>query len=208
MAAVSAGYSLLPDIECENSTADRALGGHLHKLVHKMCAWVYNATGTSRDARSVRWMLIRKWENPYHRTFTHTLLATLALGVLAYGLALTGPVLSASVAAFGVFLLWPLRRGAVGPVVCGAAAAAVGAAVLLNPWLLSLAVAGGYLTHIVGDACTKGGVPALWPLPIQGKRWWNIRLLGSLVASGSAQEKGPAVGVSLTANAFLVFLQF
>jgi len=206
MAAVSAGFSLLPDAECEKATADRALGGVFHKPVHRLCAWVYDATATPADARNAQWRLIRKWKDPYHRTLTHTLLAVLTLGMLTYTIAISAPAFMAFIAAFGVFLLWPLHRKVLLGVAVGAAAAAVGAATLLTPWLLTLAVAGGYLTHVVGDACTKGGVPAFWPVRIQGKRWRNIRLLGGLVASGSSREKGPALGISLASNALLVFL--
>jgi membrane-bound metal-dependent hydrolase YbcI (DUF457 family) len=129
------------------------------------------------------------------------------VGAMAYLLTFAGPITAALAAAFGVFLLRPLHRGAIGLIAIGAAMTAAGSALLLNPWLMALAAAGGYLSHIVADACTKGGVPAFWPISIQGKRWWNIRLLGRAVTSGSSQEKGPAIGVSLAANALLVFLQ-
>jgi hypothetical protein len=207
MAAVSAGYSLLPDIDCRNAAADRALGGAAHKVVHKVCSGVYRSTGTHRDLASIEWARARRWRDPYHRTLTHTIAASLMVGVMAYILTFAGPITAALAAAFGVFLLRPLHRGAAGLVVIGAAMTAAGSALLLNPWLMALAAAGGYLSHIVADACTKGGVPAFWPIPIQGKRWWSIRLLGRAVTSGSSREKGPAIGVSLAANALLVFLQ-
>src|SRR5690606_33037250 len=89
MAAVSAGFSLLPDAECEKATADRALGGVFHKPVHRLCAWVYDATATPADARNAQWRLIRKWKDPYHRTLTHTLLAVLTLGMLTYTIAIS-----------------------------------------------------------------------------------------------------------------------
>lgn len=208
MAAVSAGYSLLPDVDNRKATANVALGGFVHKFVHSLCARIYQATGTRRDRAFAVWAARRGWDDPYHRTLTHTFVAAMTLGVLTYALSAVSPTATGFIAAFGVFLMWPLHRGAIGPVVAAAAFAAVGSAVLLSPWLMTLAVTGGYVSHIVADACTRHGVPALWPIPIKGKRWWNIRLLDSLVASGSTQEKGPAVGVSLAANVFLVFLQF
>jgi membrane-bound metal-dependent hydrolase YbcI (DUF457 family) len=33
-------------------------------------------------------------------------------------------------------------------------------------WWLGLAVGIGHLVHILGDACTRAGVPLLWPLPV------------------------------------------
>jgi membrane-bound metal-dependent hydrolase YbcI (DUF457 family) len=115
---------------------------------------------------------------------------------------------SGLVAALGVYLLWPLRKVTKGVVILGAMAAAAGSALTLTPWLITLAVTCGYISHVAADACTKSGVPALWPLPVKGKRWWNIRILDSMVTSGSALEKGPAVGVSVFANIALMFLKF
>ncbi|MFE0472477.1 metal-dependent hydrolase [Streptomyces sp. NPDC058947] len=208
MAAISAGYSLLPDVDCRNATANRALGGTGHRIAHGICATVYRATGTSRDRAFAQYMRVKRFNDPYHRTLTHTVVASVAVGLAVYALAFVGLVSTAFVAVFGVFLMWPLHRRSIGLVVLGAAVAAVGSVFLLTPWLVALAAGGGYFSHVVADACTKGGVPALWPVSIQGKRWWNIRLLGGMVTSGSEAEKGPALGVSVAANALLLFLQF
>lgn len=207
MAGISAGYALLPDLDHRDSKASQALGSLAHKAVHGFCKKVVDRSSTDRDRKYTTWLSIRH-RGPYHRTFTHTLAATLAIGLIAYGLAWLGTAAIGFLASLGVLLLWPLYRKTIGPVVLSAAAAAVGAVLFLTPWLMALAVGGGYFSHIVADACTKTGVPALWPLRIRGKRWWNIRLLSSMVASGSAQEKGPAVGVSLASNALLLFLYF
>lgn len=205
MAAVSAGFALLPDLDHPKATASRALGNPAHKFVHGLCRAVVQATATRRDRSVIAYRQVQK-KDPYHRTLTHTLAASLAVGGLAYFLALAFPVGAGAVAAFGVLMLWPLYRKTIGLVVAGAAVAAVGATVLLNPWLLGIAVTGGYVSHVVADGCTSAGVPALWPLKIHGKRWWGIRLLDSAVKSGSFQEKGPAVGVALASNALLVLL--
>jgi hypothetical protein len=205
MAAVSAGFALLPDIDSPRAYASKALGSPVHKLVHRVCKAAVDATALGRDRSYIRWKQI-KGHDPYHRTLTHTLVAALVMGALAYGLAYAGAVTTGAVAAFGVFLLWPLYRKTIGAVVLGAAAAAVGAVFYLDPWLVGIAVLTGYASHIVADGCTTAGVPALWPMTIQGKRWWNIRLLGHLVTSGSVEEKGPAVGVSVASNALLILL--
>jgi membrane-bound metal-dependent hydrolase YbcI (DUF457 family) len=82
----------------------------------------------------------------------------------------------------------------------------LGAATILTPWLITLAAAGGYASHLAADACTKAGVPLFWPVAIREKRWWNIRFLGSAVTSGTDQEKAPAVGVAVASNLFLLFM--
>lgn len=205
MAAVSAGYALLPDLDHPEACASKALGRPVHKLVHSLCKTVVRSSATGRDRSYLRWKQIKN-RDPYHRTLTHTLLVSVALGVAAYALAFVSAVATGAVAAFGVFMLWPLYRKTIGLVVLGAAATAICSALYLDPWLIGLAVMGGYASHIVADGCTAAGVPALWPLKIQGKRWWNIRLLGGLVSSGSFEEKGPAVGVAMASNALLVLL--
>jgi membrane-bound metal-dependent hydrolase YbcI (DUF457 family) len=170
-----------------------------------LCKWTVKRTSLGRDRSYARWKTIRG-HDPYHRTLTHTLVAALAMGVVAYVLALIGGVATGAVAAFGVFLLWPIYRKTIPLVVVGAAVVSVASVMYLDPWLMGLAVAVGYASHIVADGCTTAGVPALWPMRIQGKRWWNIRLLGPMVASGSLEEKGPAVGVAMASNALLVLL--
>lgn len=47
------------------------------------------------------------------------------------------------------------------------------------PWL-GMAVGVGAVMHCLGDAITKAGVPFVWPIPIRGKRWWDITLPGFL----------------------------
>jgi len=205
MGAISAGFSLMPDLDHPKACATQALGKPVHKVVHRLCKTVVDATSVGRDRSYIRWKLINK-RDPYHRTLTHTLLASVVMGILVYVASLLSPVAMGAVAAFGVFMLWPLYRKSLGLVALGAAVCAVGAVLYLNPWLIALAVTGGYVSHVVADGCTAGGVPAFWPLRIQGKRWWNIRLLGGIVASGSAAEKGPAIGVAMASNALLVLL--
>ncbi|QBZ71989.1 hypothetical protein SEA_KRADAL_91 [Streptomyces phage Kradal] len=205
MSAISAGFALLPDIDSPRAYASTALGRPVHKLVHSLCRKTVDATALGRDKGYIRWKRIRG-HDPYHRTLTHTLVAALVMGIVAYLLTLAGGMATGAVAAFGVFLLWPMYRKTIPLVVVGAAAVAVGSVLYLDPWLMGLAVSVGYASHIVADGCTTAGVPALWPMRIQGKRWWNIRLLGPMVASGSLEEKGPAVGVAMASNALLILL--
>lgn len=208
MAVVSAGFALLPDLDTPRSTASVALGRTVHRSVHKLSSWVLFTTATGRDKSDLAWrQRMQGWcRDPVHRTLTHTLAATFVVGAGAYLAFLLSTTAAAILAALGVFLLWPIKRKAIPLVVVGAAAAAVATILLLTPWLLALAVGGGYLSHVAADACTKSGVPALWPARVKNKRWWNIRVLGSLVSSGSSRERGPAVGVSLASNGLLLFL--
>jgi membrane-bound metal-dependent hydrolase YbcI (DUF457 family) len=209
MASVSAGFALLPDIDHPKSCASTALGGIVHKAVRSGCKAVVRSTSTRRDNGSRRSMQRRHpMSDVYHRTLTHTLAVALGLGAVSYIASWLNAMAAGVVAAFGVYLLWPLRRITFGLVAVGAVAAAAGAVFMLTPWLLALAVTCGYTSHVVADACTRSGVPAFWPIPIKGKRWWNIRLLDNMVASGSALERAPALGVSLFANAVLLFINF
>lgn len=205
MGAVSAGFALMPDLDHPSATATKALGKPVHRVVHSLCKAAVKSTATGRDRSYIRFKQARG-QDPYHRTLTHTLLASVVMGSFAYVLAYASPMTRGAVAAFGVMMLWPLYRKTIGLVVFGAAVVAAGSVILLNPWLVALAVTVGYASHIVADGCTAAGVPALWPLAIQGKRWWNIRLLDGKLASGSAEEKGPAVGVAMASNVLLVLL--
>lgn len=208
MAAVSAGYALLPDLDNNKATATLALGKPVHGVVYELSKWAHRATASPRDLATMRWMVIRKHAKPYHRTLTHTIAASLAIGAVAYLAAVSSALVTACIAAFGVFLMWPLNRKNAVLAPLGAIGVALGSIHLLTPWQMAMAVGGGYLSHVVADSCTKGGVPAFWPIPIKGKRWWNIRLMGRMILSGSRQENIPALGVSLATNALLVFIHF
>lgn len=205
MAAVSAGFALMPDLDHPRACASKALGPIVHKAVHGLCKAAVKGTALGRDRSYIAYRMARR-QDPYHRTLTHTLLVSVLMGILAYGVSAISPIACGAVAAFGVFLLWPLYRKTIGLVVLGAATTAVGSVLYLDPWLIALAVTGGYVSHVVADGCTAAGVPAFWPLAIQGKRWWNIRLMGGVIASGSPAEKGPALGVAMASNALLVLL--
>ena len=206
MSAISAGFALLPDIDHPNACATKALGPVVHRLVHTLCKVAVKSTATGRDRSGIAWKEARK-RDPYHRSLTHTLVVSAAMGAAAFLSVLAGAVPTGFVAAFGVFLLWPLWDKSVGLVVLGAAGAAVGSVLLLNPWLMALAVGGGYLSHVVADGCTAAGVPALWPLAVKGRRWWSLRLLGHTVRSGSPEERNPALGVALALNGLLLLLE-
>lgn len=60
----------------------------------------------------------------------------------------------------------------------------------VSPWLAGVALASGCTSHCVTDAFTVAGCPFLFPLPIAGETWWEVRLLGPLsFHTGSAVER-------------------
>ncbi|RAS57836.1 LexA-binding, inner membrane-associated putative hydrolase [Lentzea atacamensis] len=58
----------------------------------------------------------------------------------------------------------------------GDAATATAAALDQSAGWLGIAVGAGCLVHCLGDAMTKSGCPILWPLMINGERWYDLRL--------------------------------
>lgn len=56
-------------------------------------------------------------------------------------------------------------------------------------WWLGISVAFGMFLHTFGDAFTTMGSPLAFPVPIKGKSWWNIRLLGGTIKAGGEVEK-------------------
>lgn len=47
----------------------------------------------------------------------------------------------------------------------------------LDFWWLGVSVALGSLFHSLGDCFTTSGCPILFPLPIKGKMWWDVRFM-------------------------------
>lgn len=203
-AAVCAGSALLPDIDCpgslstkDGSTVVRAFGipgeivGH---TMNTVALTVYNLTKSRKDQPKTNG----------HRTLTHTAVFTAGLGVLvsigcslpgtfhAFGRSWgTGNVIALltmwaclHLAMFGLIEKWTKKQrakyGLLAVMAISAAATAATASQLDRTsggfaWL-GIAVGAGALMHCVGDAITKAGVPFLWPIPIHGKRWWDLTL--------------------------------
>lgn len=203
-AAVCAGSALLPDLDCpgsfsmtDGSTVVRAfgvLGEVLGHTLNNLSLAVYSLTRSKYDPAK---------ENG-HRTLTHTLVFTVGLGLLvSLGAALpghfsalgrewaTGAVISLAamwaclhLALFGLFDKWTKKTrkkyGLLGVMAVSGVLTAITAASLPHGAttfpLLGLAVGAGAAMHLVGDGITKMGVPALWPIPIRGKRWYDVSL--------------------------------
>ena len=233
-AAVCAGSALLPDIDCpgslspkDGSTVVRAFGYLGEAVGHTMNAvalTVYNLTRSRRDEPRTNG----------HRTLTHTGVFTAGLGVLvSAGCALpgsfamfgriwgTGNVIALltmwvclHLAMFGLIEKWTKKQRAKYGLL--AVMAISGLLTLLTAtqlertdggfaWL-GLAVGAGAVMHCIGDAITKAGVPFLWPIPIQGQRWWDIGLPSFLrIRAGGMFEKSVLLPV-LTGYTFLAAL--
>jgi integral membrane protein len=189
--------ALIPDFDNTNSTvksATGALGAPLSGLFRVSSFIVQNArTKYDRSAEDV------------HRGFWHSLLGAAALGLVVFGVTSIrgkvhglpfdslGSLLAYVIAVYCAYIalvglgsgslpwLRKLGKSRVAEFLISAVAVGVIFSYLPAPvagsygWLAgSMAV--GALTHILGDALTKQGVPLFAPvIKIKGKRWYNIR---------------------------------
>ncbi|MGW4483852.1 metal-dependent hydrolase [Amycolatopsis sp. NPDC004368] len=175
-AATTAGYALLPDLDHPGASASRLLGwltGALSWLLRRVSSAVYALTKGPRDEKVTG----------KHRHLSHTVLFAAGLGALAsWGASSGGPWAVFGVMLFGLLL----AEGALGdwllPVIIGAilwwylTAPPDHAAQLqeISGWL-GIAVAVGCFVHCLGDSLTESGCPFLFPLPIAGETWYEIR---------------------------------
>lgn len=210
--AVAAGAAAAPDLDSNSSTIVRSLGIFgklLYHLVTGVSVTAYNLTRTKKDDPA----------KGGHRTLFHTgaaailsggltaLLTTIASPLELFGtkytagqvigLIIMGILLNVALAGlFGHFI--KKLRGTVGPYIMLAISIAltVGIAFALPSgtgktyaWL-GLAVGVGWMTHLLGDAITKMGVPLLWPIRIHGRAWWDVALPGFMrIKAGGTFEQ-------------------
>ncbi|MDX3661286.1 metal-dependent hydrolase [Streptomyces sp. ID05-26A] len=191
IAAVTAGYALLPDLDHPGARASKLLGpvtGVLSRAVRAASSWLYLRTKGPRDER----------HRGEHRHATHTLAFALLAGTAtALGTWGGGPWVPVGIAAVGTLLAVDALGDWVLPIV-GISAAAWWGTIPGDPLtelagigpVLGIAVAAGCLTHCLGDALTLSGCPFLWPLPIAGETWYEIRPPRPLrFRTGGAVEK-------------------
>ena len=208
---VAAGAALAPDLDNYSSTVVSAfgwLGKGVGRLVDALSVAVYNITKSRRE----------EVKGYGHRTLFHTLVAAILAGVgVSLATAATGFVKIFgqqltwgqvwSILIMAIFLNLGLSglfskqikkyRAKFGPTLIFLFS--IGLAVLtafLLPegthvsysWL-GLAVGGGWLVHLLGDAITKQGVPLFWPLRIRGKGWYDVALpsIFRITAGGSIE---------------------
>jgi membrane-bound metal-dependent hydrolase YbcI (DUF457 family) len=173
-ATASAGYALLPDLDHPHATASRFLGpvtGLLSKMLRACSRGLYALTKGPRDENCTG----------THRHMTHTVAFALLLGWLATGISeLGGGWAVGGIIAFGLFLAadvlgdWLL----VVSVTAAGFTAYVGGlddALTSSTGWVGAAVALGCVVHCLGDAATKSGCPFLWPVPIAGETWYELR---------------------------------
>jgi membrane-bound metal-dependent hydrolase YbcI (DUF457 family) len=182
-AAVGAGYVMVPDLDHEGSTATRSLGPLtwiLSRLLRLASRGVYALTKGPRDEDC----------SGAHRHLSHTLVFALALGGLCtWSTKVWGTWAVMCWLAVGLWLaVEHAGRLAVLAYVAGTATwlpavwagtesfgeAATAALEETTGWL-GIAVALGCFTHCLGDALTKAGCPFLWPIPIAGETWYELR---------------------------------
>ncbi|NUR70114.1 MAG: metal-dependent hydrolase [Hamadaea sp.] len=187
-AAATAGYALVPDLDHPGASASRLLGPvteFVSGVVRAFSGMLYTLTKGPRDEESTG----------KHRHATHTLAAAILLGVLAATLgdrgkwavlavAVTGLILAADVLGDWIVLVVLAAAGwsVVGatdpaaPLPGTAAADALQAGLSQIGGWIGVAVALGMFVHCLGDSLTRSGCPWLWPLPIRGETWYEIRL--------------------------------
>lgn len=174
-ATVTAGFALLPDLDHPGARASKLLGpvtGAVSWLLRRASAGIYAATKGPRDEDCAG----------THRHLSHTVLFAVLLGtVTALGTRAGGPWAVAGVAVFALLLAedalgdWLLPIAAAAAVWwAGSSPAGVGELAPLAGWL-GIAVALGCVVHCLGDAATLSGCPFLWPIPIRGETWYEIR---------------------------------
>lgn len=183
-AAATAGYALLPDLDHPGAGASRLLGpitGFVSSVVRAFSSLLYSLTKGPRDEDSTG----------QHRHASHTLVAAVLLGFATSSAGAAGGWRAVlAVALLGLIL----AAGALGDwvllVVLGA-----GVWTIAGTWLpgtsavealhaglgeigswIGVAVAVGMFVHCLGDSLTRSGCPWLWPLPIRGETWYEIRL--------------------------------
>ena len=175
-ATTTAGFALLPDLDHPGARASRLLGPltrMLSWMLRRTSAAVYALTKGPRDEK----------RTGTHRHLSHTVLFALGLGSLAAsGTAAGGPWAVAGITVFALLLAenalgdWMLLV-IVGGITWWLVEAGPDAAVQLDAmsgWL-GVAVAAGCITHCLGDSITESGCPFLFPIPIAGETWYELR---------------------------------
>ena len=195
------GGALMPDLDNTNSSANSALGfvgDGISAVMRATAPIVKNMVHTKYD---------KDLDNP-HRSFYHTGVSAILVGGLgAAACAITGMTgkICAMVLAFigahvalSTLLKGSLKKaagksnkiiGALLPLVFSLAVVAALWFTLPKTvpyWEIGVAFGLGWLVHILGDMCTTSGVPILWPVPIRGKMWYDVRLLK--IKAGGAVE--------------------
>ncbi len=211
---VASGAALLPDLDHPGATATRRLGWMtrgLSKGLRACSARLYEATKGPRDENC----------EGTHRHMTHSLLFAALLGALVgFGSRLAAswhpiagfaavllPVLFCLLLAqaqFGHWVAAPVIAAAV-PMALSDAGPVAAMNDLAGP--IGILIGIGCFVHCLGDAITKAGCPFLFPLPIAGETWYEIRLPAFLrFRAGGSVEKGLTAVVFTPLAAWLLLI--
>lgn len=210
--AVTAGASLIPDLDNTASTSKSSLGylgEGLSFFFRTTSAVIQTFVRTSRDDDE---------PNP-HRGFYHTVPACLLLGFLAFlatGIktgAVPVPIIGTVTygTLFAIIITWlnihmalaglaksfmksmKSKAGIFGELVAFVFSLALTFTIFtqlptdLDFRWLGVSVAAGNFIHIFGDCFTKAGNPILFPIPYKGKLWWTVRF--TKIKAGGVVEK-------------------
>lgn len=206
---IVAGAVSIPDFDSVKSTAISTLGvlGELiSSLMRSFAVMMFFTLKTKKDGNEA---------NP-HRGFWHTLIAVIfvffiVLISVSSEKITTLPYLNKDVtigflfACFWIFIsiklalaglfakyIKKLKKGFIAKVILNLFTLGISLSVLflapstLNYEWIAYCIALGYLFHLFGDMLTVSGDPFLWPIKIEGKRWYNIRLL-TIRAGGTTE---------------------
>jgi len=178
-AIVTAGSSLLPDIDHPGSTVARTLGP-----ITRLLAGGINA-GASALRGATCGCCTRKGG---HRAVTHTAAFAVSIGSAVSLLGwiagqTTALVIAGALSALAVRGVFKRRtRGMFGSLLAGVTVAAL-ASFLPAPhgwWWIGVPVGLGCAIHAMGDALTYSRVPFLWPIRLAGCRWAPVGMWGPL----------------------------
>lgn len=204
---VAAGGALLPDLDNTASTAKSSLGifgTGISAFMRATSPPIQELISSKYDRRSTG-------HEDAHRGFYHTFLSGILFGALfaflcspvisikAGGLIINGKLISLILLfisvdlAFSAILgeVWKSKKimDSIVSIVLAFAVSAViwyGMADHGNYTMIGVGLGIGWIIHILGDMFTVSGAPALFPLKIRGKYWYDIRFLK--IKAGGAME--------------------
>lgn len=233
---VFVGGALKPDLDSGSSTVVKSfgfIGDGMHSVVNAFSLLVYNLTRGRNDkprnnghrtlTHTVAWTLVEAALLVALIGWLSSITAPLPFDVFgkeftignAVTLLITGFFIHVGLG--GLFDFINSRRKGLGVIISLAGSLVLTGLIALglpeddNYWWLGVAAGLGTLTHLAGDFPTKMGIPALWPLKIRGKRWYDLSLPGFMrfKAGGMVETKilFPAFTLITMVSGFAVIYQ-
>lgn len=200
------GSSLMPDLDASQSTSINTLGpigSGLSKMMRSTSSIIQSSIRSKNDSAH---------PDP-HRGFWHTILSGIMIGLITMSLTSvdvivfsfkdTEVTIAMVIVIFIIYIsiqllmaslfkkFYKKTKGSIkGKLAMKSSSLIVSIALLillpseLNYNWVGVAVAFGWIVHILGDAMTVSGVPLLFPFKYKGKRWWSFRLPLGIKAGG------------------------